>query len=132
MHARVGRTRASQRGFTMVEILVAMTLAAIAIIGIMVLYMAQTRAGGFSRHSTEASVLAQDRLEDLRTQPAATMTNVTESTLNERGQTVAGGIFTRITNEALGTSAATLKVQVTWNDDGFAHQVTVYAQRDLP
>lgn len=116
----------------MVEILVAMTLAAIAIIGIMVLYMAQTRAGGFSRHSTEASVLAQDRLELLRTQPAAPLTAFTENTLNERGQVVAGGIFTRITDEALGTTSATIKVQVQWSDDGFPHQITVYAQRDLP
>jgi hypothetical protein len=115
----------------MVEILVAMTLAAIAIIGIMVLYMAQTRAAGFSRHSTEASVLAQDKIETLRTQGVAVnIPGVIEPTINERGG--AGGIFKRTTTEVVLPNSASITVKVEWNDDGFLHQVIVYAQRDLP
>ena len=131
MHVPASRSRRSEAGFTMVEILVAMTLAAIAIIGIMVLYIAETRAGGFSRHSTEASVLAQDKIEQLRTQGnAVSIVAGTESNINERGGGV--GIFTRITNETVLATFASITVEVDWADDGFSHKVIVYAKRDLP
>ena len=115
----------------MVEVLVAMALAAIAIIGVMVLYMAQTRAAGFSRHSTEASVLAQDKIEQLRTQGTAVgIAAVAETGINERG--VTPGVFTRTTTEVVFATYASITVQVTWNDEKFAHSVTVYAERDVP
>ena len=113
----------------MVEVLVAMALAAIAIIGVMVLYMAQTRAAGFSRHSTEASVLAQDKIEQLRTQGTAVgIAAVAETGING----VTPGVFTRTTTEVVFATYASITVQVTWNDEKFAHSVTVYAERDVP
>ncbi len=114
----------------MVEILVAMTLAAIAIIGIMALYLTETKAGSFSRHSTEATVLAEDKIEQLRTQGAATnIALTTQTNINERG--VAGGMFTRKWTETLLPNYATISVTVQWSDDGFAHTLTVNASRDL-
>ena len=74
-------TRPREAGFTMIEVMIALLLTAIAIVGIMSLYMSQTRASAYSRHTTEATVLAQDGLERLRSQgvPAsATITTVIE------------------------------------------------------
>ena len=51
----------------MIEVMVAILLTAIATSGIIGLYIVETRASGFSRHSTEATVLAQDQIEILRT-----------------------------------------------------------------
>jgi Tfp pilus assembly protein PilV len=59
--------RRSEAGFTMIEVMIAMLLTAIAMIGIIALFMTQRKASGFSRHTTEATVLAQDKLEQLRT-----------------------------------------------------------------
>jgi len=114
----------------MIEIMVAMVLAAIAIIGILALYMAQTRAAGFSRHSTEATVLAQDKIEQLRAQgTAATIATTTEANINERGK--AGGIFTRVYSETLTLNYAAIAVTVTWSDEGSSHFVSLQAKRDL-
>jgi type IV pilus assembly protein PilV len=125
MPASAGRSR--ERGFTLIEIMVSMVLAAIAIVGILGLYMTQTKAAGFSRHSTEASVLAQDMIEKLRTTGAASNQSGTNAGINERGLT--GGIFTRTWTEALSTFA-TITVTVTWSDDGATHTLTQYAVRD--
>ena len=114
----------------MVEILVAMVLAAIAIIGIMALYMAQTKAAGYSRHATEATVLAQDKIEQLRAQGNAAAISTTETAINERG--LASGIFTRTTSEVVSATYASITVTVTWNDEGLGHTLTLRAKRDLP
>ena len=84
------RRRRRQVGFTMIEVMVAVLLTAIATSGIIGLYMVETRASGFSRHTTEATILAQDQMEILRTSKVLG-SNVTQSNLNERGTT--GGIL---------------------------------------
>lgn len=122
----------SDAGFTLVEVMIALVLTAIAIMGIVALYITETKASGFSRHTTEAAVLAQDRVEQLRTQgSAAAITTVTESNLNERGGS--GGIYTRTYSETLtDVNWADIAVTVTWSDDGINHSVTVSARRNRP
>lgn len=127
-----GRTRRFanvESGFTMIEVLVAIVLAAIAMVGIMALFMTENRAAVFSRHSTEAAVLAEDKVEALRTMGAAATGSATESSIDERG--VAGGIYTRFYNEVVGPNYATILVTVTWSDDGLNHVVNVQARRNL-
>jgi prepilin-type N-terminal cleavage/methylation domain-containing protein len=123
----VKRTR--QAGFTMIEVMIAMTLTAIAIMGIIALYVTETKASGFSRHSTEAAVLAQDRLENMRTTSPAVGGTLTESNINERA--IAGGIYTRQSTTTLQANYADLIVQVNWSDDGIAHSVVMRARRGL-
>ena len=76
----------NQKGFTLLEVMIAMVLTALAIMGIIALYVTETKASGFSRHTTEAAVLAQDKIEFLRTQGPAATVNTTELNLNEREQ----------------------------------------------
>jgi prepilin-type N-terminal cleavage/methylation domain-containing protein len=119
-------------GFTLIEVMIAMVLTAIAIMGIIALYVTETKASGFSRHSTEASVLAQDRLEKLRllgpAPPLATLALTTESTtMNERGGT--GGIYTRKYSITVGTDYIDMYVEVDWSDDGIPHQVVMRGRR---
>lgn len=123
-------TRRAEAGFTMIEVMIAMTLTALAIMGIIALYITETKASGFSRHTTEAAVLAQDKVEKLRTQGAAVAISPTvESLINERG--LPGGIYTRTYSETLTTvDYADIVVTVTWNDDGNGHTVTVRARRN--
>jgi prepilin-type N-terminal cleavage/methylation domain-containing protein len=118
------RQRRRSVGFTMIEVMVALLLTAIAASGIIGLFMVQTRSAGYSRHATEATILAQDEMERLRAINAGAGTG-TASNLNEFGQ--AGGIFTRswtITNAAAGTHQD-VSVSVSWNEDGNATPRTV-------
>jgi prepilin-type N-terminal cleavage/methylation domain-containing protein len=120
-------SKRSQSGFTMIEVMVSLLLTAIAIMGILALYIAETRASGFSRHTTEAAVLAGDKVEKLRTDSFVAATG-SETNLNERA--VAGGIFNRTWTETLGTDYADITVTVSWTEDGVARQFLLRARRN--
>jgi Tfp pilus assembly protein PilV len=120
----------TQKGFTRIEVMIAMVLTALAIMGIIALYVTETKASGFSRHTTEAAVLAQDKIEFLRTQGSAATVNTTESNITERA--VAGGIYTRVTNETVIVGQyADMTVTITWGDDGISHSIVMRARRGL-
>lgn len=119
-----------QKGFTLIEVMIAMVLTALAIMGIIALYVTETKASGFSRHTTEAAVLAQDKIEFLRTQGPAAAVSTTESNINERAQ--AGGIYTRITTETVVAGQyADIVVEIDWSDDGISHQIIMRGRRGL-
>ena len=120
-----------KKGFTLIEVMIAMVLTALAIMGIIALYVTETKASGFSRHTTEAAVLAQDKIEFLRTQgPAVSFGPTTESGINERTQ--AGGIYNRITTETVVAGQyADVVVEIDWNDDGISHQIIMRGRRGL-
>ncbi len=128
-HPVTRRTRRRDGGFTLIEVMIAMVLTALAVMGIIALYVTETRASAFSRHTTEAAVLAQDKLENLRTAGPAAPVSTIETNLNERGQ--AGGIYKRTTTETLTANYADLTVQIDWADDGLAHSITMRARRNL-
>lgn len=128
-HIRKQRRRGV--GFIMIEVMVALLLTAIAASGIIALFMVQTRSSGYSRHATEATILAQDEMERLRAMDI-TSGSATTSNLNELGQT--GGIFTR--TWSISASAGThldVTVTVSWNEDGNAtdRSVTLVSRKSL-
>ncbi len=117
------RRRRRGVGFTMIEVMVALLLTAIAASGIIGLFMVQTRSSGYSRHSTEATILAQDEMERLRAMNINAGSGST-SGLTELGQT--GGIFTRSWSiTASAGSHLDVTVSVSWNEDGNALPRTV-------
>jgi Tfp pilus assembly protein PilV len=118
--------RRTERGFTMVEVMIAILLTAIAVIGIMALFMTETRASSYSRHSTEATALAADKLEKLRTMaaPAAGA----ETDLDPQG--AAGGIFGRTWSvDTSNPSFTDISVDVSWDENGDARTITMHARR---
>lgn len=58
-----------QGGFTIIEIMIALVVLLAGMAGILMLQLTSTEATSFSRHATEASVLAEDKMEFLRTSP---------------------------------------------------------------
>ena len=115
----------------MIEVMVAILLTAIATSGIIGLYIVETRASGFSRHSTEATVLAQDQIEILRTAKFVGGP-VTTLNLDEHGNP--GGMFTRIYTVTSGAGPTQpyddLLVVVQWTEDGVTRSVTLRSRRN--
>lgn len=116
----------------MVEVMVAILLAAIGTAGIVALYMSTTRASGFSRHSTEAAVLAEDKLEKLRTMSVAAMSTGSPETVDATGKVVTGGYYTRSWTVTAGASYYDIVVTVSWLEDSpTARSVTMRTRRNL-
>lgn len=128
--------RDDQAGFTMIEVMVAMLLTAIAIIGILALFMAQTKASSFSRHLTEATALCEDKLEKLRTLTASSAgINGTETTLDEKG-VIGAGIYTRVWTYTVALSWVDIVCTTSWTEDegagaGSGKSVVLRARRNL-
>ncbi len=129
---RAPKRRRQQGGFTLVEVLVSLVLSMIAMVGVIALYRTQTNSSSFSRHNTEATMIAEDQLERLRTQN--TITTGTVASLDETGKVVAGGIFTRtftvVAGVGPGLSYDELTVTVSWFEEGNPKTVTLIGRRN--
>lgn len=108
-----------ERGFTIIEIMIAMTVLVIGMAGIVKLTVASMRASALSRHATEATVLAEDKMEFLRTVPVAALVSGTDQ-VDARGKVVADAPYTREWAVAVAPAFATLTVSVTvtWYEEG--------------
>ena len=64
---RPRRRQNRQEGFTLIEVMIAMLLLLVGVAGVLSLQMISVRATSFSRHATEATIVAEDKMEDLMT-----------------------------------------------------------------
>ena len=116
----------------MIEVMVALLLTAVAAAGVLGMYAVQVRSSVYSRHTVEASELAQDELERLRTIAApATTTTGSQTSLDEKGKVAAAGTFSRSWTVTPGTDYCDLVVTVAWNEDGIPRQVMMRGRRGL-
>ena len=110
----------SRSGFTLVEVLVALTIFAIALLGLVSLLTTTIQANAQARRMTAATNLAQDRLEEIRNMAYAAITSGSDSgQLTETGGTGGtGAIYTRSWTVAGGPAPNTkqVTVTVTWTD----------------
>lgn len=60
-----------QCGFTMIEVMIALLVLMIGIAGILTMQMASMRSASLSRHTTEAMIFAEDKMEELMIIPGA-------------------------------------------------------------
>lgn len=118
--------RTTQRGFTMIEVLVALALAGIAMSGLLVVFGRTTEASRYARRATEATVLAQDQLERLR----ASGTTGTGTAANIDASGHGGGVFTRTWTVVEGAAYADMTCTVSWDDDGTPRSLTVRTRRN--
>lgn len=115
-----------ERGFTMIELMIAVLLTTIAMSGIIALFMSQNRASGVSRHTSEASALAIDKLEKLRTMDTATSGS---DTVDAQGNAGSANLFTRIWTVTPYTGYSDLQVDVKWEETGGTRTLTIRGRR---
>jgi prepilin-type N-terminal cleavage/methylation domain-containing protein len=138
----VTRRRRRSRGMTLIEVMVALLVTTIALLGALATVGITVRGASFSRNATEASVLVQAKLESLVSLPAGTSggalptpTTLTETLLDANGNS--GGIYTRTTTWTQTTAQRTCTVIVSWpdtvypNDPTKNHSVTGARIQDL-
>ena len=75
------------KGFSMVEVLIALLILAICLLALAGLMVTTTRNSSFGGHMTEASTFAQDKLEQLRVSPWDGVATGNDTTLGSTGIT---------------------------------------------
>lgn len=122
----------AERGFTVMEVLVALTVLLVGVGGILTLQISGLRASGYSRHAAEAAVVGEDRVELLRLAPAAALASGSD-VVNELGIADPEGRYTRTWTVAVNGKLATVEVVVSWLERGSEdHQITLRTQREVP
>ncbi|HRK48154.1 MAG TPA: prepilin-type N-terminal cleavage/methylation domain-containing protein [Nocardioides sp.] len=104
-----------RRGFTLIEILVALVITVIGLLGIAGMFVANAQGTTYARHATEASVLAEDQLEFMLTTPSANLVSGFDQ-VDEHGVAVASGGFTRVWSVSWDGDLARIAVTVTWRE----------------
>lgn len=107
------KARRGQRGFTLIEILIALVITVLGLSAIAAMFVANAQGTSYARHATEASVLAEDQLELMLTTPSASLTSGFDQ-VDEHGQPVASGGYSRVWSVTWDGDLARIAVTVTW------------------
>ena len=126
----MARSRSKERGFTLVEVLISLVILTFGLAALVSMAGTGTKATAYTRHAGEASVVAQDKLEQLRViAPSALVSGA--DTCDAHAFVTATGMYARawtVSWDGSGT-LATLIVSVTWTDDGQPHTITYRTMR---
>ncbi len=120
-----------KRGFSLIEVLIAICVLSIAIMGLATLQSRGIRSNDLANRTTQAGALAQIKLEEFLHKSAsetfaAGATNDPDNPIDEAGN--GGGIFSRswaVQNDTPVPNAQTIEIEVIWNDIMGQHTVAV-------
>ena len=118
---RLQRNSANQ-GFTIIEVLVAMGIFTVAILGVAISATSVIKANQVSYSTTIAINLAQDKLEDLKANPTSLASGSESPILDDSGEAFARS-WTVTANSPV-TGVTKIDVTVTWTDYT-AHTITL-------
>ena len=115
------------KGFTLIEILVALIILAISLLALAGLMVTTTTNNSYGGHLTEATTFAQDRLEELR---ATAWNNIVSGADTRTGAN--GIVYTRTWTVAtnVGGNLRTIAITINWNDKG-PHSISVLSAINL-
>jgi len=121
------RLSASQRGFTLLEVLIALVILSLGLLALASLTTTVIRNNSFSDDFTTATALAQDKLEELVNTSFGSMTSSSD-TVNQDG--TAGSKYSRTWTIGTGTNSKTIQVDVGWTSNlGISKTISVYTVR---
>jgi len=115
----------ANRGFTLIEVLVAVFLLTVALLGTAALTTTVIKGNSLSQRSTTATTLAKDKLEELKARSFTSLSGGTDS-WNAEGTTGGTAYYTR-TWTVTGTDPKTITVTVTWPGSGSMELKTIRA-----
>jgi type II secretion system protein I len=119
--------RKPEGGFTIIEVMIAVLLTALTVIGVLGLFRVESSASSTSRRETEAAVLAQDKLEELRTQSAPV--SDTDNPKDELSGSTTFWTRSWTVTSPNDPAVYNIDVTVTWDDNGIQRSVTVHGRR---
>jgi len=99
------------RGFSLIEILIALVILSISLLALAGLMATTTQNNSFGGHLTEAATFAQDKLEELRAGSWVTITPGSDLIPQPNGIN-----YSRIWNVATNGNHKTITMTVNWND----------------
>jgi prepilin-type N-terminal cleavage/methylation domain-containing protein len=123
------RTTHDARGFSFIELMIAMAILAMGMLAAVSMHLGSTRNNTKGNIYTQANMLAKSQLETLKNQDVLNLTaggpyQDPNNPVDSEGQP--GGIYTRSwTIDTLGTDARRITVMVQWNRQGRPGTVTV-------
>ena len=119
----------NRKGFTLIEVLVGLVILAVGVLAIAGMLVTSVRANYFSNQLTQASYVAQDRLEFLKTIPI-TNDALKAGTHAEQPVSISGQVFNRSYTVTVNGDLKTMTYTVKWND-GKDHSVSFTTMRSL-
>lgn len=120
------RRRATGRraaGFTLIEILIALAITAIGLTAVAAMFVANAHGTSYARHATEATVLAEDRLELMLVTPGTQLASGSDR-VDSHGQIVSVGGFARTWTVAWEGDLARIGVTVSWREGESDRELT--------
>ena len=107
------------KGFTLVEIMVAISILAIALLGLISVTVMIIKSNTFSKSMTTATTLADDKMEQLKKTSYASLASGTDTL-----ESIYARTWT-VTQNSPASGMKTVVVTVQWNWQGVARNVTV-------
>jgi prepilin-type N-terminal cleavage/methylation domain-containing protein len=120
--------RHDESGFTVVEVLVALVIGTIGLAGMLAIHSTGSNSIQYNRHATEATVLAEQALEELLTQPTGVMASGGD-VVDAQGLDNPEGIYAREWTVTWTDDLAAITVEVSWLEADGDHAIRVATRR---
>lgn len=117
---RIHLRLSAESGFTLIEVLIGISIFAIGMLAVARMQMLTVRNTSVGNFTSQATMLAHQKMEELKTMAFADLNNEVENDIDEEGNTGTGGVYNRTTTittpaAPLGDHARQIQVQVQWN-----------------
>lgn len=116
----------AERGSSFVELLAAVTVFAIVVLGLSPSLLSTRKVAGLGRNQSIAATLAEDKIEQIRAQSSGVVSSGSDGPLNADGSS--GGIFNRawtVTPNTPLAGTSRVVVTVSWRDRPANSSVTL-------
>jgi len=125
--------RKGQEGFTLLEAMVSLTILAVGILGVIGMFVTSIGGNAQGRHMTEATSLAQSKLDELANMvPYVNLADDSETGLNPDGSISASGLYNRswtVTQPVGALDMMQITGRVEWTTKGRTHEIEMSSLR---